>query len=217
MRYITAVLSPEDGTFHPVDGIVADNPDLYRGRVLHVKLLQDGTVIALYAVGGDRDALESELEAHPDVLEHNVFDVDDEMHVYVHVEYGEPVVELLSISDERKLMVDMPIEFVEGGVRVTVIGEQETLQRAIDQLPDDINIEIEQVGRYSPDDDRILSLLTERQREALEAAVRHGYYDVPRKATHEEVADEMGCAPSTAAEHLRKLESRIAHALVEDE
>nr|WP_284011073.1 helix-turn-helix domain-containing protein [Halomicroarcula sp. YJ-61-S] len=36
---------------------------------------------------------------------------------------------------------------------------------------------------------------------------------MPRTATHEAVADALDCAPSTAAEHLRKAESRVLHAL----
>ncbi len=217
MRYITVVLRPPEEQFHPVDSILDQNPDLSRGRVLHVKLLNDDTVMALYAVGGPQDTIVEELERHPDVRSYNVFEVgDDEHHVYVHVDHGEPVVELLSLADDQKLIVDTPMEFTDdGGVRVTVMGEQETLRDAIDTLPEDVEFEIEQVGRYSPEDDRLLSLLTDRQREALEVAVDLGYYDVPRRATHEEVAEAMGCAPSTAAEHLRKLESRLAHALVE--
>ncbi|NEU57192.1 helix-turn-helix domain-containing protein [Halorussus sp. MSC15.2] len=50
---------------------------------------------------------------------------------------------------------------------------------------------------------------TERQQEAVETAVAVGYYDVPRTATHEDVAAELACAPSTASEHLRKAESKV--------
>ena len=45
-------------------------------------------------------------------------------------------------------------------------------------------------------------------------AVEHGYYEIPRRATHEDIADELGCAPSTVDEHLRKAESRILTSLV---
>jgi predicted DNA binding protein len=55
--------------------------------------------------------------------------------------------------------------------------------------------------------------LTERQREALTAAVTHGYYDIPREADHEDVAAAMDCAPSTASEHLRKAEAMVMTSL----
>lgn len=51
--------------------------------------------------------------------------------------------------------------------------------------------------------------LTARQREAVEAALSLGYYDIPREASYEDVAEAMGCAPSTAAEHLRKAEGKL--------
>ncbi len=55
--------------------------------------------------------------------------------------------------------------------------------------------------------------MTERQREALEAALSVGYYEVPREADHEAVADAIDCAPSTAAEHLRRGEANALRAL----
>ena len=36
-----------------------------------------------------------------------------------------------------------------------------------------------------------------------------GYYDLPREATHADVAERLGCAPGTASEHLRKAEAKL--------
>jgi predicted DNA binding protein len=52
--------------------------------------------------------------------------------------------------------------------------------------------------------------LSERQREALAAGLELGYYETPREASQEDVADSLGCAPSTAAEHLQKAEATLA-------
>lgn len=51
--------------------------------------------------------------------------------------------------------------------------------------------------------------LSERQREALRAALELGYYDTPREATHADVAAELDCAPNTASEHLQKGEAKL--------
>jgi len=215
MRYLNLVLSPSDGTFHPVEEMVADNPDIHRGQVHHINLLSDETVAALYAIDGDGDVLRGALAESGEILSYDVIRVDDDSyHVYVHVRQGEPVVGLLSIVDDRRLIVDTPMEFVDGGVSATVIGEQETLREALDDVPDNVTVDVQRVGEYSPQDDRVLSNLTDRQREVLRVAARLGYYDVPRSATHDEVADELGCAPSTASEHLRKIESKIVGVLV---
>jgi predicted DNA binding protein len=216
MRYLKSVLSPTDGTFHPVEEMIADNPDLRRGQVHHINLLSDDTVAALYEIEGEGGVLRDALKESDEVLSYDVIDVsEDTHHVYVHVRQGDPVVNLLSIVDDRRLMVDTPMEFVEDGVRATVIGEQSTLREALDDIPEGVDVDVRRVGEYSPQDDRVLANLTDRQREVLRVAARLGYYDVPRSATHDEVADSLGCAPSTASEHLRKIESKIVDVLLD--
>ncbi|WP_394296308.1 helix-turn-helix domain-containing protein [Natrinema versiforme] len=54
--------------------------------------------------------------------------------------------------------------------------------------------------------------LTERQRDTVKTALELGYYDIPKRATQEDIAAELNCAPSTAAEHLQKAESQILRA-----
>lgn len=216
MRYLTVVLSPSGGTFHPVEEIIADNEELERGRVYQVNLLSDSSVVGLYGVEGDAKVLRDAVEETPYVVTHEVFETDDENHLYVHLEPGEPLVELLSIADDYRLILDTPIEFTggEGRARATVMGEQEVLRDALEAVPDNIEVSVEQVGEYTPERNTILTQLTERQQEVLRVAVEEGYYDVPRSATHDEVADALGCAPSTASEHLRKIESKITEELV---
>jgi len=55
--------------------------------------------------------------------------------------------------------------------------------------------------------------LTDRQQEAVHAALEHGYYEVPREGTVEDVAATLDCAPSTASNHLRKAEARLVEAV----
>jgi predicted DNA binding protein len=57
--------------------------------------------------------------------------------------------------------------------------------------------------------------LTDRQREAIEAAYRAGYFDGPRESTAEEVASAMDIAPSTLHSHLRKAEGSLLAELFE--
>ncbi|WP_159904437.1 histidine kinase N-terminal 7TM domain-containing protein [Salinirussus salinus] len=51
--------------------------------------------------------------------------------------------------------------------------------------------------------------LTDRQREALEAAYRAGYFEWPRDSTAEEVAASLDIASPTLHGHLRKAENRL--------
>lgn len=60
-----------------------------------------------------------------------------------------------------------------------------------------------------PDRDDGRSLLTERQREILDAAVEYGFYDYPREITLTELADELGVVKSTLSEALVMIETKI--------
>ncbi|WP_042665570.1 histidine kinase N-terminal 7TM domain-containing protein [Haloferax sp. ATB1] len=51
--------------------------------------------------------------------------------------------------------------------------------------------------------------MTDRQREALEAAFRAGYFDWPRDSTAEEVAASLDISSATLHGHLRKAENRL--------
>ncbi len=60
----------------------------------------------------------------------------------------------------------------------------------------------------------ILSVLTDKQKEVILAAKHNGYYEYPRKANTQEIADEVGLTKATTVEHLRKAEVRLmAHLL----
>lgn len=72
--------------------------------------------------------------------------------------------------------------------------------------------EIATVGRP----DGLLDTLTDRQRDAMEAAYRSGYFSWPRDSTAEEIANLLGVSPSTLHAHLRKAEERILAELFDD-
>ncbi|WP_082223234.1 helix-turn-helix domain-containing protein [Halosimplex carlsbadense] len=51
--------------------------------------------------------------------------------------------------------------------------------------------------------------MTESQREALVLAHEMGYFDVPRTASTADVADELGVAPASCSERLRRAQSHL--------
>ena len=53
------------------------------------------------------------------------------------------------------------------------------------------------------------STLTDRQREALRMAFHAGYFDWPRSASADAVADELGIVQSTFSQHLRTAERKL--------
>ncbi|WP_330631744.1 helix-turn-helix domain-containing protein [Halocatena halophila] len=216
MRYFDFTLTAENGTIHPVDTVIADHPDVTREALLHINALGDGTGVMLYRLRGDESSFQSDLVTFSDVIAHDVLDVrGDVFHLYVHVKPGEPAGKLMALAQKYALIIDTPLAFTDrGSLRVTVVGTHDMLRRALEDLPEEISISVEQVGQYSPERPYLLGLLTERQAEVFQKAVRMGYYEIPRETTHEEIATELDCAPSTIDEHLRKAESRVLSTLV---
>ena len=86
---------------------------------------------------------------------------------------------------------------------------------AVEAIPDGVETAIERVGEYDLGQAPIPPPLTPRQREALTVATDAGYYDVPRGASRDDVAERLGCAPSTASEHLRKAEGRLVRTFLD--
>ncbi|MDI6825981.1 MAG: helix-turn-helix domain-containing protein [Candidatus Aenigmarchaeota archaeon] len=63
---------------------------------------------------------------------------------------------------------------------------------------------------------RITPKLTKQQKIAIDLAVKHGYYSVPRKANLEKLSKIMGVSLSTFQEHLRKAEGRLIPDLLKE-
>jgi predicted DNA binding protein len=217
MRYFDLVLTSEHNGIHPVDAELSRIDGVGREALLHIDSFGDGTGVLLYRLNGDRDSVVEAVKAHDSVISYDVLDVEAEntFHLYVHVHPGEPAGTLMALCYEFALIIDTPIEFTDrGGVLVTIVGTHDMLREALKAVPDHISVSIQQVGQYSPGTRDMLSMLTDRQREVFETAVEMGYYDIPRQVNQGELADELGCAPSTVDEHLRKAESKMLSALL---
>jgi AraC-like DNA-binding protein len=59
-------------------------------------------------------------------------------------------------------------------------------------------------------------LLTPRQREVFDVAIREGFYDVKRRITLTEVAGLLGISKSTLSAQLQRVESAIMHSFVDE-
>jgi predicted DNA binding protein len=56
------------------------------------------------------------------------------------------------------------------------------------------DIQIDHGYRHRPDSEQLFRELTDRQQEILQTAVEQGYYQIPRQATHQRIADKLGCS-----------------------
>jgi predicted DNA binding protein len=216
MQYLKLTLSPTHRAIHPVDRFIEGHASVDREELLHVDARADGTTVLLYRLLGDRESFETALSQRSGVHDHDVVEVEEEgFHAFVQAESPDEGSALLDIAHENALIIDTPLEFTEGGLKATLVGTHGNLREALGLLPDALDFTVENAGPYVPGGEDLLSPLTDRQLEVFETAVEEGYYDVPRQATHKDIADNLGCAPSTVDEHLRKAESRVVSGLVQ--
>jgi hypothetical protein len=218
MRYLTVRLLPRDGgVFHPLGSELRDEPSIRREAIHHSEHLDDGTVVLLAEASGNRNRYEG-------IMASSTY-VDDFLVAgegrWVSVSRFEPTDAMnraLKYQRDAGVIVDMPIRFTgDGSMRITYLGSDAGFQRlfeAANEMEDvPLRFKIVETGNYEPERPSLVSSLTTRQRTVIEVAVETGYYRSPREASLEDVADAVGITPSTASEHLRKIESRVFSAL----
>jgi ribosomal protein S13 len=109
-----------------------------------------------------------------------------------------------------------PLEVRDGKVKVSFVGSEQQVKQFMEKI-DAIGIRYRVTlltdANFSPMSP--LSQLTEKQRQVLLSAYQHGYYDIPRRVTSEELARKLGLVDSTVVEHLRKAELRLIKQIIE--
>jgi predicted DNA binding protein len=216
MRYVTILARPTEGALHPLDRALREEPAIDREAIHRAELLEDDTIVMFAEARGDADRLREILADSAHVHEFTVTaDDENRIYSYSHYEPNDTLRDLLLRRREQELVVRMPLEYTDdGAMRATYVGRDEAFQRAMADRPESVEIDIESTGDYHPDAEDLLAQLTARQREVLRTAVGEGYYESPREATHEDVAEAVGLSPATVGEHLRKIESKVLKRLV---
>jgi predicted DNA binding protein len=199
---------------HPMYGVLTGAPFVERATALQWNYTDDALGILHYVVG-DPDALEAAMREFPEVVGYDIERVDERScYVYVRDATTGPLRDLFDPVASGGLVVVPPVEYdPDGTVAFSIFGPDAEIQAAIEAVPDPVEVSIEAVGGLAATPATVDAGLTERQREAVETAIELGYYDVPRTANQDDVAAALDCAPSTAAEHLRKAESQVLWAL----
>lgn len=214
MEFVGVTLAPPGGAFNAVDERLADAAGVAREAVLAFDWLPDGSTLILYRLAGDPATVAAAVESHDDVRAHELAVREDAVYLYVHADAGDPLAGLLDIVDRHALLLRRPLRVTADGLFVVVTGESDALQQAFAELPEDVGVTVEETGTALRDQRAPLAGLTDRQREALEAALESGYYETPRRATCEEVAAQLGCTASTANELLRRAESTLVRGVL---
>jgi hypothetical protein len=212
MRYLHVRMTSADATLHPLVPTLTD-PDVFRdARMVDWALSFDPprTTVLLY-LEGDLGRFEDLLDDTDLIREWDLTRFgDDRGYAYIHSDAHPTEWRLFEIATREGLIPVSPLQYNhDGSIAVRIVGPPASLQAAVEATPAGIETSVEQVGEYDLGRAPVPPSLPTRQREALVVALDMGYYEIPREVTRDAVAERLGCAPSTASEHLRKAERRV--------
>ncbi|QLG49466.1 helix-turn-helix domain-containing protein [Natrinema halophilum] len=217
MKHVRVTLDANgrEAEIHPMYDVLANASYVERATAMHWNVAGDELGIMHYVVG-DREPFVAAMESIPEVLAYELTSAgDDAFYVYIRDATNEPMRELFDAVTRTPIVVIPPIEYErDGTVSYSAFGPSDAIQTALEEIPDPIAVTIAEIGGLAATPGVLESLLSERQREAIDAAFDLGYYEIPREANHEAVATAIDCAPSTAAEHLRKAESKLLRSVL---
>ncbi|MFB6160420.1 MAG: helix-turn-helix domain-containing protein [Haloferacaceae archaeon] len=215
MRSLRVVLDPDEATTHPMQAFVRDHADLRDYRLLRFNPTAEGDVALVLHVRGDRAAYESALAEYGPATSAVADGRGSSFYVYARESLSGAEERLVSAFTRAGLVVVSPVAYRDDGtIALGVVGPGDALRAALAAVPDGVGVDVRRVGRYDAAALAPAGRLTDRQHEALRVAHALGYYETPRAATTADVADRLGCAPGTAAEHLRKAEARLVERAV---
>ncbi|WP_232701768.1 helix-turn-helix domain-containing protein [Halobacterium wangiae] len=176
-----------DATFRLLTGVPKGDRSLELGEVL----------------AADPDEVTTAIEDHPDVrtLERLHSDAHRAISQYEVGEQG-----LYEFLRESSLPPEFPLVVEDGEMEFDVTATRDQFEAFGDALDaSDRQYELLTVVQVEEGD----ALLTERQRECVAAALREGYFEVPRDCTLAELADSLDVDKSTASETVRRGTARI--------
>lgn len=212
MKSLHLVLQYAPAAQHPMHRFMTESDAIEREWLVAWNLTVETDITsALFYVVGERESYEEEVAAVETNEGYDLTPVHDgAFYAYVRERDTDRFRRFRTAIEQPSLMVVPPLDYRPNGVLAfDVVGEPAALEAMLDQLPEGITAEVHEVGEYDARPRQFAATLTARQREAVAAARDAGYYEVPREGSVADVAETIGCAPSTASNHLRKAESRL--------
>lgn len=173
-----------------------------------IELLEDEGTRSVPLIEVENRLDETQLDEFDCVTDWELVSATDTTYQYV-IE-----VEALDMPDETAIdhddlvgMCDPTV--VDRGLLLSLVGSQETIRNVLRNFEEaGVVPELHRLGDYEGGQ-QTLDTLTDRQLEVLQTAYEMGFYDVPRKATVDEVAAEVNVDGATVSEHLQRAERNI--------
>ncbi|NKE34641.1 bacterio-opsin activator [Natronococcus sp. JC468] len=206
MKSVGIELRYERDALSPIHEGICSSPALERELILGGQAV-DGVETITSFVDGDPTAYEPLVADGEGVREYEITPVENGFFLYLRQELGPEGVSLLDALAQETVVVVPPIEVrADRTMRLTLVGHPDDLGTILETVPEGVSLDV----LWARDELTVSGgVVSDRQREALQAARELGYYEVPRRNGIEAVAAELECAVSTASELLRRGEARV--------
>lgn len=217
MNHVRLTLDAEgrEAEIHPMYDLLVNAEYIERATAMHWNYSGEELGIMHY-IEGDPEAFRDDIEDVPEVVDYELTVAEtNAFYVYIQDTMNQRLRELFDLLDHSPVVIIPPVEYSpDGRVSYSVFGPSSAIQSALDEIPGPITVSVTEVGSLAAVPSALETVLSDRQQQAIQAALDLGYYEIPRMATHEDIASTIGCAPSTAAEHLQKAESELLRSVL---
>jgi predicted DNA binding protein len=154
-------------------------------------------------VTDEPDACVEALRDHPAIARFELLESDERR---VLGKYETTDTSLYEFVETSGLPIEYPVTARNGWFEFDLTGTREELDRLRAAVEaSDVSDELQSLVSTAETD----ALLTDRQRELIEAAMQEGYYEVPRECTLADLAEMVDVDKSTASTVLRRGEARL--------
>lgn len=217
MRCATLTLEwGADVHLHPLDDLLMETDNISVDMIHYISPVYEGRYLEFINIRGDIANARSILESSKDAIDFDIAENGDTGVVYLQCRATGLVDDLLRIVRERDIVIDWPMRYTDTadghGLQFTLVGTDQALHRAISDVPSSIELELERIGEYDPNRVHSPNILSDKQEQLLELAIQEGYYEVPRKTAHKELASKLNLTAATVGERLQRIEIKLANA-----
>ncbi|MFW9897615.1 MAG: helix-turn-helix domain-containing protein [Candidatus Thorarchaeota archaeon] len=149
------------------------------------------------------ESIIKEIQGHPSVFEFSLLE-HEENKIKINVKTRDPY--LLYAIINCGVLVDFPVNVREGYAYWRLISSRESIDRLLTLFDErKIDYELLRIGTapYDLDDEKYKLSLEES--ETLDMAINLGFFEIPRKISLEELANQMGKSKSALSVMLRKI------------
>lgn len=143
------------------------------------------------------------MRSHESIFEYDLLEATDRRALG---KYESADTELYAFAEHTDAPVEFPVTVINGWYEFDLTGTREAFETFRDAL-DSLGMQYELQSIVSAPETE--QLLTDRQRELLELAVREGYFEVPRECSLATLAERADADKSTVSTVLRRGEANL--------